>query len=183
MKEKVLSAFFAAAALVLTAPVSAQDDDLLSKVVNAPLPAAFYVNGLKTPPKPRTDPGVQGEKALRIKVPGKGANNWDISVGTAVQKPIKAGDELLLTFWARLEEGEGGATSTQLPFNAVQLSKDPYTPVFFGPATITSEWKMHEVKGRADRDYAAGELGITLHLATAKQVVDIGPIFLLNMSQ
>ncbi len=42
---------------------------------------------------------------------------------------------------------------------------------------------MHELRGRATRDYAAGELNVSIHLATAKQTVDIGPVFVLNMGQ
>ena len=68
-----------------------------------------------------------------------------------------------------------------LPYNAVQLASAPYTALFNGPVTIGPEWKLHEVKGKADKDYAGGTLNASLHLATAKQVVDLGPIFVLNM--
>jgi len=177
----------AAAASLLTGPVSAQaGDDIVDKIINAPAPESFSVYGLKQPPKVRKDPTVPQDgmkKALRIAIPGKGANPWDISLSDPVLKPIKAGDQLDLVFWARLESGENGATSAVLPNNSVQLAKEPYTGFMGGAVTITPEWKLHEVKGRADRDYAAGEVNISMHLATAKQVIDIGPIILLNLGQ
>ena len=42
---------------------------------------------------------------------------------------------------------------------------------------------MHEIRGRADRDYAAGALNVAMHLATGHQTVDIGPVFVVNMGQ
>jgi len=94
-----------------------------------------------------------------------------------------AGDELLLAFWARLEKGEGGATTTTLPYNAVQLSAAPYTALFAGQAEIGPEWKLQEVRGKADADRAAGTLKATIHLATGAQTVELGPIFVVNLGQ
>lgn len=166
----------------MAAPSVAQDD-ILDKVINAPPPSAFNVIGLKTKPKVRSDSAVQGEKALRIAVPGRSERPWDVSVSDEISKPVKAGDKLVLAFWARLEEGENGATTAELPYNAVQMSKEPYSAVIVGPATIGPEWKMYSVEGTADRDYAAGELNATLHLATGKQTIDLGPMFVLDMGQ
>ena len=92
-------------------------------------------------------------------------------------------DKLILAFWARLEQGENGATSAELPYNAVQLASAPYTQVFGGPATIGPEWHMFEIHGRATQDYAAGALNVAMHLATGHQTIDIGPVFVLNMGQ
>jgi hypothetical protein len=125
---------------------------------------------------------VQGGKALRIVVRGKGANPWDVAVESAIGQPVRAGDELLLAFWARLEKGDGGATTT-LPFNAIQLSAAPYTALFAGPAEVGAEWKLHEVRGKATTDHAAGTLKATIHLATASQTVEFGPIFVVNLGQ
>jgi hypothetical protein len=171
--------------ITLSAPLAAQtaEDDIVNNIINLPPPAAFNVNGLKSKPKVRNDEAVQGGKALRIQVPGKSERTWEVSVNDEINKPVKAGDQLVMAFWARLVEGENGATTAELPYNAVQLSKDPYTTVINGPATIGPEWKLHEVKGRADKDYAAGELNATLHLATGKQTIDLGPMFVLNLGQ
>jgi hypothetical protein len=61
------------------------------------------------------------------------------------------------------------------------MAHEPYTALFTGPATIGPEWKMVEIKGKADRAYAGGQLNVSVHLATAKQVVDLGPVFVLDM--
>jgi hypothetical protein len=175
MKRFALALGCAFAGLLL-APAAAQD---ALNIINDP--GAPQVNGASG--RLRDDANVQGGKALRVVVRGKGANPWDVAVETAIAQPVKAGDQLLLAFWARLEKGEGGATTTTLPFNAVQLSAAPYTSLFAGSAEIGPEWKLHEVRGKADADRAAGTLKATIHLATAAQTVDFGPIFVVNLGQ
>ena len=174
MKSLAFAASLALAALSF-APASAQELNIIND------PGKPQVLGAS--PKTRDDPDVQGGTALRIAVKGKGANPWDVAVQTAIEKPVKAGDELLFAFWARLEKGADGATSATLPYNAVQLSAAPYSSLFVAPVTIGPEWKLHEVKGKADKDWAAGTLNATIHLATAQQTVDLGPIFVVDLGQ
>lgn len=171
------------AVVAAAAPALAQGsaDDILSKLVNNPAPAANRVDGVAG--RVRGDGSVQGGKALRIDVPGKSEHAWDVSVVNNLTKPVKAGDKLVLAFWARLDKGEGGAQTTSLPYNAVQLATAPYTPVFTKGVTIGTEWKMYEASGKADKDYPAGALNAAIHLATGKQTIDIGPVFVLDMGQ
>lgn len=171
----------AAAALMALVPTgaSAQDGDLARQIVNEP--GNPQVDGARA--SLRDDPGVQGGKALRIQVAGKGKNPWDATVGGPVVKPIKAGDRLLLAFWARLERGENGATAATLPYNAVQLAGAPYSTVMSASNPIGPEWKLQTVTGKADKDYAAKTLKVTIQLATAKQTIDFGPIVLLDQGQ
>ncbi len=46
---------------------------------------------------------------------------------------------------------------------------------------LGSEWKMVEIRGKADRNYAPGELKVSIHLATGKQTVDFGPVVVLDL--
>lgn len=183
MKGRLTTFCVAIAAVALPHVLAAQDsaDDMLKKIINRPPVTAWRIDGLSGKPVIRNDPAVQYGKAVRIDVPGKGEHPWSIAASNPIDKPVKAGDNLVLAFWARLEKGENGATSATLPYNAVQMTADPYTPVFAQPVTIGPEWKMMQVQGKANRDYAAGQLTITVHLATARQVVDLGPVFLLDM--
>jgi hypothetical protein len=183
MRGRVAAFCAAIAAVALPHMVAAQagSDDLVNKIINRPPVTAWQVQGISGKPNVYSDPTVQYGKALRVNVPGKGANPWSIAASNAIDKPVKAGDNLVLAFWVRLEKGENGATTATLPYNAIQMSSDPYTAVFSQPVTIGPEWKMVEIKGKADRAYAAGQLNVSVHLATAKQVVDLGPVFVLDM--
>lgn len=164
-------------------PAAARADDLASRIISNPNPEAYRVDGIRSGGGVRRDPGVQFGKALRVPVPGQGANPWSVAVAVPIVRPVHAGDNLILAFWARLERGPDGATSAILPYNAVQMAAAPYTAVFTGPVTLGPEWQMFEIRGRADRDYAAGDLNVSMHLATARQTIDIGPVFVLNMGQ
>ena len=152
---------------------------IASKIINEP--GAPSVNGASG--KLIADDKVLGGKALRVLVPGKGKNAWDTTINSPVKKAVKAGDSLLLVFPARLVQGEKGATTTTLPWNAVSLTSPPWSGVVGGSADIGPEWKMVEIKGKADKDYAAGTLGVGIQLATAKKTVDFGPISLLDLGQ
>lgn len=175
MKRFGFAAGCALAGLLL-APAAAQD---ALNIINDPgAPAVSGASG-----RLRDDSSVQGGKALRIVVREKGANPWDVAVESAITQPVAAGDQLMLAFWARLEKGAGGAATATLPYNGVQLSAAPYTALFAGPAEIGAEWKLHEVRGTATGDHAAGTLKATIHLAGAAQTVELGPIFVVNLGQ
>jgi hypothetical protein len=187
MKRKIAAALLAlaAASAPLCQAFAAQEDSsaILDKVISAADPKAYRVDGIQGKPTVRAANSPNFPRALRVDVPGKAPNAWAIAVSVPVNKPVKAGDKLVLAVWARLEKGENGATSTILPYNAVQMSASPYTALFSGPLTIDSEWKLQQVEGSSNADHAAGTLNVSIHLATAKQVVDIGPVFLLDMGQ
>lgn len=152
---------------------------IASKIINEP--GSLTVNGADGRMVP--DPKVLGGKALRVHIPAKGKNPWDITVNSSVVKPIRAGDNLILVFPARLVEGEKGATTATLPSNGVSLLSPPWSGVMGGSADIGPEWKMVEIHGRADKDYAPGKVGVGIQLATARQTVDFGPVILLDLGQ
>ena len=171
-----------AAALVagLSTVATAQDSsDLARHIVNDP--SNPQVTGAAA--RLVDDSAVKGGKALRIQVSRKGQNPWDATVGGPVLKPVKAGDKLILIFQAKLEHGDKGATTATLPYNAVQLAAAPYTNVISNSADIGPDWKTIQVEGKADKDYPAKALKVTIQLATARQIVQFGPIVLLDMGQ
>lgn len=173
-------AILAACALTLApAGMATAQDHIASKIINDP--TAPNIVGAKG--ALRDDAEVTGGKALRVTVTRAGKNNWDSVVETPVKKAVKAGDQLVLAFMARLVKADGGAATATLPYNAVQFTTAPYNGVVSGPVEVGPEWKQHEVRGRADKDYAAGTLKTTIQLGNAKQVVELGPVVLLNMGQ
>lgn len=185
MRKFVVAAALIGAAMsgpAMAQAVGAPAPSLEDMIVNKPLPGTHRVDGLRSKPKVRKDEGVQWGQAVRIPVLGKSDKTWSVAVASDVVKPIKAGDELVLAFWARVEKGDNGGTTATLPYNAIQLSAAPYTAIVNGSVEIGPEWKLYEIKGKADRDYAPGTLNASIHLATGKQVIDMGPIFVLDMT-
>jgi hypothetical protein len=159
------------------------DGDIIRKIISVPSPSAYRVDGLPFKPLVRTDRTVQGGKALRVDVPGKAPDSGAIAVTVSINKPDKAGDRLVLAIWARLEKGENGASFETLEYNSIQLTHAPYTALLSGPLQIGPEWKLQELNGISNGNYAAGDLKVSIHLASGKHVVDIGPVLVLDMGQ
>jgi hypothetical protein len=176
-----LAALWLAAAPAAAPAQSGGADDIAQRIISVPAPARFTAIGARG--EVRDDAAVQGGHALRVRVPGRSDQPWSVSVSVPITRAVHAGDNLVLAFWARLEAGENGAATTVLPYNAVQMASAPYTAVFHGPLTIGHDWRIQQISGRADRDYAEGALNVAIHLATARQTVDIGPVFVLDMGQ
>ena len=176
----MMKAWLAALGAALLAAVPAAAQDVSKQIINEPSPGAFTIYGLREAPKVRKDAAVQGGQALRVAVPGKSDTPFSIGLSTPVKKAVKKGDRLVLAFWARFDKAEGA--SAKIANVSVQLAAPPYSSFFAKDVDIGPEWKMYSVEGVADRDYAAGELAIAMHLATGKQVIDLGPIFLLDLN-
>jgi len=107
--HRVASAVLFLATAAIPLPAQAQAD-LASKIVNDP--GEPQVNGAKA--GLHDDAAAQGGKALRIQVKGKSANVWDAALESPIKKPIKAGDQIVLAFQARLEKADNGATKAAL---------------------------------------------------------------------
>lgn len=187
MKGRLLSVSLAVAAAAGLSPALAWQnsqgaDDLSNKIISIPNPNAYRVDGVRNA-RVRADPGVQFGRALRVPVPGRNDQAWTVAVAVPINRPVAAGDRIILAFWARLEQGENGATTAELPYNSVQLATAPYTALFHGGVTVTPQWQLFQIRGNADRAYAADTLNVSLHLATGRQTVDIGPVIVLNMGQ
>lgn len=182
--RKMFLGFGAAVALLCGGgPAAFAQEDIADKVISVPVPSAYRVDGLAAKPKVRNDPGVQGGKALRVAVTDLPSDAWKISLAVPINKPVKAGDKLVLAFWARLEQGQDGSKTGALDHVGIQVNSPPWTPIMVGTARLGPEWEMHSVEGVADKDYAAGGLGVSMHLGHLRQVIDFGPVFVLNMGQ
>jgi hypothetical protein len=128
------------------------------------------------------DAKVQGGKALRLPLTGSG-NAWSIGVNVPLIKPVKAGDTLIIGFYARLEKGANGATTATIASAQIQLAAAPYTQIFGKPVEVTPEWKFLQVSGKADKDYPAGAINAAFHVNTGKHVLDLGPVAVFNMGK
>ena len=169
----------ASLAAVPTGPAFAQRRDDAASALNSPDVLRWAATA--RPRRSIDGPKVPGGKALRIQAE-KDTNTWNAAVNTRSSWPVKAGDPLVLAFWARLASGGNGATSVTLPWVTVSLGSAPWTPVFGGPVTIGHDWKIIEVRGTADKDYPPGTLSAGIQVATGKQTIDFGPLYVAKAS-
>ena len=176
----VLSFFLAApvAALAQDAPSSAEPN-ILDKAINAPSVNSWSTYGERQRSGVIRSQGVLGERAFRVRV-GRGENPWSVGAKASITGQINQGNVILLAYWARVEEPPEGEQTGVISSARVELAASPYTEVFSAPARVTSEWKMYYASGVANRAFAPGEASVSLHLAGARQVIDLGPVFVLN---
>lgn len=172
----------AALVAVVAAPVVAQSaEDFAAKVINAPLPASLNVYGLPKPALTRVK-DVDGGKVVRLAIPGADKAPWNIQLQSPTTAPVAKGDRLVLAFHARAS-GMAPGTRARIAMAGIQLNKEPYSQVIGGPIEVGDAFEFHQVAGKADRDYAAGELMASLQLATGKQVFEFGPMFVINLDK
>jgi hypothetical protein len=167
------------AATVTPAAAQAKEPEIL----NNPQPKGFQVlGGGRNPPKPHKDETVQEGSAITLKASGTG-NAWDVGINIPIQAPVKAGDNVTIFYWAKAHTLEPGKTTARISSVQLQLAQAPYTALFSAPAEVGTEWKLFQVKGKIDKDYAAKVLNASLHLNTGKHEIDIGPVAVLNYGQ
>ena len=146
-------------------------------VLNQPS-ANWNVYGPGQTHKGRKDAAVQGGGAIRVTIPAKATNAWDIGASSPIQGAIAKGAKLVLAFWARLADGgSDGRTSIA---GAIQQASPPYAPIVSGAVQLTAEWKLVHIEGVAASDHAAGTANIALTLGGAAHTIDLGPVFVLK---
>ena len=117
--------------------------------------------------------GIPGGEALRMMVPEKRDDIWDVSVYSPNLRPVHKGETVQTAVWLRLSPGKSNPATTRVRL-LVQGVKAPYEVVAARYVTIDRGWQRFAVSGVAARDYAPGQAVVTMHLATGKQTVDVG---------
>lgn len=178
-KTMRITNILSAAALFWAIGSLAQAQDILSKAVNNPA-VAWSVFGDSIKSELIKDGTVSGGVAERVTVRAKGEHPWDGGAYSLAVKPIATGDVLLLAFWARAQEVPASADGIDI--NArLQENAAPYPAIGSDtPIHIGTSWKLYYAHGIAAKDYAPNAVAASLQLATAQQVIDFGPIFLLD---
>ena len=122
---------------------------------------------------------VLGGYAFRVKAT-KGANPWDVQASSPIAGAINEGDVIMLNYYARAEEpAEGGSSLTA----RIQLAGAPYTSVLDTTTKISQEWKSYCAFRVANATMGENKSNVSIHLATAKQVIDLGPVMVFNFGK
>lgn len=165
------------------APAAKADpaDDIMKKAVNKP-GTNWSVYGATQTTKALKDDGVPGGEVLRVTVSAKGGKPWDVGGASPIQKPIAAGDTILVAMYLRAPELKAGETAS-IPFLGAGGASAPYEPIVSTGVTITKDWKLYYASGKAPKDVSGGTANAAIHLAADKQVIDLGPVFVLDFGQ
>jgi hypothetical protein len=155
------------------------EEDIWTKTINTDTNGVWNVQPDKPKPKVFKVEDERIQHAFRIKAT-KGANPWDIQATSPVQGAINEGDVIMLMFYARAAEpAEGGSSLHAL----IQLNSAPYTSVFDMTSLISSEWSSYCAHRVASASLPAAKSNVSIQLATAKQVIELGPVFVFNFGK
>jgi endo-1,4-beta-xylanase len=120
-------------------------------------------------------------QASRIAVLKRGNSAWDVQlISRPSQEPVRKGDVIFFALDARCidaqqETGEGKINLV------LRLTKSPWTTDADVQTSISKQWQTIYVYAISADDFAAGDLALTLHLATIAQTLEIGGVVALDL--
>ena len=159
--------------------VAMAEEDIWSKTINNDSNGTWNFQPETPKAKWFKVPELPGGHAFRVKAT-KGANPWDVQASSPIQGAINQGDVIMLMYYARAAEpAEGGSTLTA----RVQLSAEPYTSVLDLTSPISGEWQQYCAHRVATASLPEKASNVSIHLATAKQVIELGPVFVFNFGK
>jgi hypothetical protein len=170
---------------VTAAPAAAQTVDplqsetLIKKAINEPGTAyTFYGPGLTS--KVMKDADIPGGQFVRVDVSRKGGQPYEAGGGYPIIKPIKTGDVIFFAIYARAPNIKNGETAS-MPGLGVGQDGSPYTPIAISDVRITNQWAVYYVSAKATTGWPRGQSHVAMQLAADKQVIDLGPVFVLDL--
>jgi hypothetical protein len=160
------------------APMLAQaQDDIQKHLVNNPNAASWIAYGSQAS-KPIKDAGVQGGGAFEVQVTSAGPQPYTTAAQQDITGPIKAGDKLIVVVWLKAAV----AASSPTPLHVrMQVNSGSYDGILDQDVNVTNTWDRYVVQGVSAADHAKGTAVLAVQLGQAKQTIDLGPAFVLDM--
>lgn len=157
----------------------AQDEDLMSRMINKETNGTWYFQPDTLKARHFKVPELPGGFAFRVKA-HQGANPWDVQASSPVAGAIGEGDVIMLTYYARAgQPAEGGSRLTA----RIQVNSPPWTAVLESTAPITEDWQSYCAFRVSNASIPENKSSVSIHLATAKQVIELGPVFVFNFGK
>lgn len=110
-----------------------------------------------------------------------GKNPWDAGVFNKLGVAIKKGDVIYMAFFAKALELPKGQTTTVVKNSGVQQDGEPYATVIGKDITLNDQWQSFAIAGVAADDYDAQQTQAFFQVATGKQTLAFGPVFVFNL--
>ena len=123
--------------------------------------------------------GMPGDAANQFTVPAIGANPYDTGASVPINEAINEGDILIVAVLARTISADTPDSLGKLGIR-VQQNVAPYPGFGEQKLSIGLSWKLYQIKTQARINIPKGQAVIGLHLAGAKQVIEIGRVYVLN---
>jgi endo-1,4-beta-xylanase len=151
-----------------------------AEIINDPS-VAWRINGRPSETKTVAAATVVGGKAISIAVEKRGDNPWDVSVIAPIIAPIAKGDTLFLAVQLRASAANNEAQSGVISSSKIEENSAPYTIIADTAGQVSDKWTTFYSAGIAAQDYPIGATHITVHLAGARQTIEVGSAYAFNL--
>ena len=158
----------------------ALDAQLPGKLINNPYDIQWRTDGSDKKDSIVKSEGAPGGMAYQVRVKKTKKNPWDTATRIEMTESIAKGDVILLSYWARASKPQKGKENGDISVN-LQRNIDPYDTIFEERVALGTEWKLHYATGTAKRDYAADKTNLNFNLARAKQTIQFGQFYIMNL--
>jgi len=153
------------------------DDDILKHLINNPNAGSWIAYGSQTS-KQIKDATVQGGGAFEVQVTAAGPQPYSTAAQQDLTGPIKKGDKLIAVLWLKANSADGSPTPLHI---RMQVNSGTYDGIVDSDVTIDNTWKRYPLQGVSAADHPKGSSVLVVHLGQAKQTIDLGPAFVLDM--
>lgn len=157
------------------APFAFAQDDISKQLINDPN-TGWTVYGPQTHKKVK-DKNVQGGAAVEVSINAAGGQPWDVAAQVPITGNISKGDHIVAAAWLKATTASGAPADLTM---RIQTNTAPYDAVAEKHQSVQGGWQLYSLETIASRDCAKDACVLVVHLASAKQVVDLGPAFVLN---
>jgi len=160
--------------------LKALDAQLPGKLINNPYDIQWSTHGSDKKESIVKSEGAPGGMAYQVRVKKKKKDHWETAIRIPMTESVSKGDVILVSYWARTMKPQKGK-ETGLISVALQRNIEPYDTVFEERVDLGTEWKLHNVAGKAKRNYAADKTNLNFNLAHAKQTLQFGQFYIMNL--
>lgn len=193
MFKRAILSFSTAALMALTISPTAQADDaaiqaalealdaqLPGKLINNPYDIKWSTEGSDKKEAVVESKGAPGGMAYKVTVKKRKKNPWDTATRIPMTQSIAKGDVIMLSYWARAAKPQKGKEFGDISVG-IQRNIEPYDSIFEERVELGTEWKLYNAAGKAKRDYAADKTNLNFNLARAKQTIEFGQFYIMNL--
>lgn len=160
--------------------LEALDAQLPGKLINNPYDIQWKSHGSDKKEAIVKSEGAPGGMAYQVKVKKIKRNFWETAIRIPMTQSVDKGDVILVSYWARAAKPQKGKDAGDITV-ALQRNIEPYDTVFEERVELGKEWKLYNVAGKAKRDYAADKTNLNFNLAHAKQTLEFGQFYIMNL--
>ena len=160
--------------------LKALDAQLPGKLINNPYKIQWSTHGSDKKEAIVKSEGAPGGMAYQVRVKKQKRKHWETAIRIPMTESVSKNDVILVSYWARALKPQKGREAGDISI-AFQRNIEPYDTVFEERVAIGKEWKLYNVAGKAKRDYAADKTNLNFNLAHAKQTLQFGQFYIMNL--